>query len=252
MVLTAVGYVYSKNAYIFSGLGTHKEKGGGYWPVIVKTPNIDKDGVIRDYQPAWRYHVDNGYAQLDLWTGGPKNFAYDDLRDLITKYKYGESREQYLSKVNFYEFGGKIEKINSFIPWEVYSLIGIWLAFFVVFKRKALTVFFIWWWCTIWRYISMLGFYAYWNGPLDSYNLVFAILNQPLKIYVHSLSLSLIEYHLLWAVPLIHLIKLMSHITIDGTSSYFKNVENKLSFKSNKQRKRRVNHVSKAKFTLPN
>ena len=253
MMLTAIGYVYSRDAYVFIGLGTHLEKGGGYWPVIVRTPNIDDSGKIISYQPAWRYLKHNGYKLVESWDGvTPKKIDYAGLRDLITKHTQGERREQYLSKVKFYETGGFVEKVNTFIPWEVYSVIGIWLAFFVVFKRKALTVFFLWWWYTVWRYISLTGFYAFWNYEYDLFNFLVALLSKPLNLYTHSLSLELVELHLLYLVPLIHLIKLMSHLTIDGVASYFGNIENKLGFRKTKTRKRRVDHVSKIKFTLPN
>jgi len=231
-MLTAVGYVYSKDMYIFKGLGGYKEKRGGNWPVIVKTPNIDKSGVIVSYQPAWRYLKHNGYTIVQTWGGlTPKKVNYDDLRNLINKHIQGERKERYLSKIKFYEIGGLIEEINRFIPWEFYSVIGIWLAFLVVFKRKALTAFSIWYWYTIWRYISLFGFYAFWNGKYDLFNFLVAMGSKPLNLYTSSLNLELVELSLLILVPAIHFFKFLSHLIVDDVSSYFSNIENKLGFK---------------------
>jgi len=137
-----------------------------------------------------------------------------------------------------------IEKVNTFIPWELYSIIGIWLAFLVVFKRKALTAFSIWYWYTTWRYISLIGFYSLSFENFDLAYFFADLLSKPIKLYTYSLQLELVEISLLFLVPVIHFFKLLSHLIVDGVSSYFSNIENKLSFKQN--------HPLKSHLSQPN
>jgi len=116
IMLTAVGYVYSKNVHTFYGLGTVKIKNDGTWPVIIKAPHTDQYGEIVSYQPAWRYLRFNG-SKLRETAGGrisPKDFGYDDLRKLIENYNHGKRADEKLLKVGF-EHAKKWLYINVFI-----------------------------------------------------------------------------------------------------------------------------------------
>lgn len=198
VILTFIGLYWGAHPFIFKNIGIHHFPNRASAPMEARYPWMEnsKDRIV-SYKQACVYALeDYHYRNIDtiqtvLPVFNDTNYTLDQFRDFISKNASPKDKKFYLEKIDFFKNFALIDKIINFIPWEIYTLLGILLIYLYVFHSWGRRILLIWWWCTLWAIPAILGFYAYFYGEhfdvsfyrrmefFDLYNQRFSFLEFP-------------------------------------------------------------------------
>ncbi len=168
-ILTFIGLYWGAHPFIFKNIGIHHFPYRASAPMDARYPWVEnsKGGRIVSYKRACVYAVEEyHYRNIDtiqtiLPVFNNNTYTLDQFRDYVSKNASPQDKKFYIEKINFFKNFALIEKIINFIPWEIYTLLGILLIYLYIFHNWGRRILIVWWWYTLWAIPAILGFHAY-------------------------------------------------------------------------------------------
>jgi len=231
LFLTSAGIIFGTHETIFKEAeSVLKLPQRGIKPLIFSVPITYDNQAVYSYAIPKECYLEDGECHRT----GYLKFSYDYLRNYAAlKVKDKDTQRYYLWTIAAYEKIAGIEKINDFIPWELWALLGAFLAYQVV-RRSRLTIsLLLWWWYTVWAIIGNLGFYAVWRTGFNNTqeHLETAFFLARVTHHFETTQMVYVFIGLLLGIPVFFAVRAVFRLILSAVKNAFNAVENMVEFK---------------------
>ena len=232
--LTTIGILYGTKETVFDAKHVYKLPLRGEKPFIFSVPVTYKNQAVFSYKAPKECYEENGECHR---TG--ETYSYKYLRTLVeVKVSDKAKLKRYFDLISVYENIAKLEKINDFIPWDLWAAWGVLLAFQVVFRRRFVVSLLLWWWYALWAIIGNLGFYAVWRTGFSNTE---EQLEDAFLLATASHHFAFFEMHmaymlLILGIPVFFAVRAVFRMILRGIKTNFHAIENIVEFGQQEER----------------